>query len=721
MAKKNEHQSIIDRVISYIAEGETHCPDKHSRIEENINVYEAGPQWSKGDLEAQALKDKPAITRNSIIKVINAIANKEITDRFEPRVFGRSGADGGVSTVLDIASRWQRDMAETEHEESAAFRSAVASGYGVMHKYFDTGMWDGEGKVCDEEIPAWHMLWPARARKSNLVDRRWHVYGKTMTFAEGEYVFGDISPASKKFFRKLKKDRDIFYDTNKNTLVDTKKNTFGGLSWSQIRNGKWYNLAEEEIFVIESEWIEPKTIWRAAVPVRFAELWSLYIGEAPSIPYETVVPNPETGEEEPQQTELTREQVWGEFGPNYDLIKEILSETDIDIFEDKEELDLLIEQYEELTLEPFEDYIRVSKEIFKYAIVCDDIVIDSGERPYGFTFEFMTGWRKESREGVDFYGIIDVAKGHQDLQNAILSSMLAVYMVSPKQPLLIEEDSLPDPDQFLNEYAKPRGVAFVPAGFLSSNKMQQLDSPRFPAMMPEFLSLASSGIEEMFGLSSIDLGNQGDLRRVSGTTVQAAKSAGNTIVAVFFDSLRRFRKRYGLLNLKFITEHYSVDQLVRITGEENGPDLEQLPDTWGNVYKFDVKVEESPVSASEKMELLSKLQQVGSIDAWLEKDWVDLQMVVDNLLPGIPESFKRALSERGTQKMEVEKQLESTQTELDRITAYQTALTTYIQQNGGAELMANFELLSQQAIPMAEQMQQQYQSAQEEQAQTEEG
>lgn len=720
MAKKND-RDIIDRITAQIAEGETHCPAKHSRCEENINMYEAGPQWSAGDMALQALKEKPTITRNSIIKVINAIANKEITDRFEPRVFGRSGADNGISTVLDQASRWQRDMSECEHEESAAFRNAVASGYGVMHKYFDTGMWDGEGKIKDEEIPIWHMLWPARSRQSNLVDRRWHVYGKAMTFSEADYIFGDISPASKKFFKKLRKQKDIFDDTNKNTLVEAKKNTFGGLSWSQIRGGKWFNLAEEEVFVVESEWIEPKTIWRAAIPVRFAELWSLYITEVPSIPYETMIPNPETGVEEPQTIEITREQIWGEFGPNYEFIKELLAETEIQIFEDKKELDLFMEQYEEITLEPFEDYIRVSKEVYKYAIVCDDIVIDSGERPYGFTFEFITGWRKESRDGVDFYGIIDVAKPQQDLANSVLSSMLAVYMTSPKQPLLIEEDAMPDPDQFLNEYARPRGVAFVPPGFLKSGKYQQLESPHFPTMMPELLSLASGSIEEMFGLSSIDQGTQGDLRRVSGNVVQAAKAAGNTIVAVFFDSLRRFRKRYGLLNLKFITEHYSIEQLVRITGEENTPDVEELPDTWGNVYKFDVKVEESPVSASEKMELLSKLQQVGSIDQWLEKGWVTLPMVVQDLLPGIPESFKRSLAEMGEQETETQKQLSSVQTELDKMNAYNTAMTTFIQQNGGAELLSQFELLSQQAIPMAEQMQQEYQNAQEEQVPEQQG
>jgi hypothetical protein len=97
-----------------------------------------GEQWLSGDAERQATREKPALALNSLVKVVNAVANREIMDRIVPRVYGRNKEDNGFAQVLDAASNWQRDVSETEHEETMAFRNCVTSGYGVMHKWWDS-------------------------------------------------------------------------------------------------------------------------------------------------------------------------------------------------------------------------------------------------------------------------------------------------------------------------------------------------------------------------------------------------------------------------------------------------------------------------------------------------------------------------------------------------------------------------------------------------------
>lgn len=709
MARKKKDEDLITKIDDMIAEGNSFCPAIHSRVRENQR-YERGLQWSKGDMEKMVERDTPIIPNNSLIKVINAIANKEIIDRFESRVFGRSDFDNGVATVLDKANRWQRDMAETEHYESLAFRSSVGSGIGVMHKWFDGNMWEGEGKIVDEEVPVWSMLWPVKSRETNLSDRRWHIYGKIMAISEAEYMFGDISRKTKQTFAKINREKDIFGRDAAYKGYE-KKHATATLSWDSARKGIWYSVAEDEVWVVEAEWKETRIVWRAAVPTRFEEVWSLYTGEAPSIPYQV-----EGEDGQPQESELAQEQVFGDMAEEGKL-QELLYESEIYIFEDKEEFDMFRERYEELTGETFVDFSRPSKEIVKYAIRVDDVIVDSGERPYGFTFEFLTGWRNEGEDYTDWFGAIDVAKGPQDFKNAMLGSLLKQYMVSPKGGLMMDNNIIDNPTQFANEYAKGDAILWVKPG-VSAGKdttWRELPKPTFPPMNERLLDIAYSSIEELFGLSSIDMGNQGDLRRVSGNVVQAAKVAGNTIMAMFFDSLRKYRKRFGALNLRFLSEHYTPTQLLRIIGEENAPEIENLPDTWDNILKYDVKVEESPVSASEKMERLEKLQQVGSPDKWLDAGHITFPMMIEELVPGISESFKRKVSEFAAENNQKDQEISSLQNQMQELQAYQTALMEFMKQRDPQGVQM-FDQLASMAEPMARQMQQEYQSAQEEQA-----
>lgn len=692
--KKKEE--IVTRVMSYIREGESHCSQIHRRVLEN-QEYERGYQWSKGDTERQALRERPAIPQNSILKIINAVANREMVNRFEPRVYGRSESDSGIAQVLDASGKWQRDQAETEHEESMAFRSAVASGFGCMHKWFDGGVWGGEGQIKDEEIPIWNMLWPLRARKMDLVDRRWHVFGKIIGIPEAEYAFGD-KPDARKWFNRVGKER-VSYRGTVDEGIRSNARAFSAFSWQEIKDGFWYNLAEDQVFIVEAEWIDTKKVWRCAKPVWFDDAMSLSLGETESFEFQLETP------EGPQPVQVTADMLSQPMPNGSSFLKTILQQSAIEVFEDKASFTQFAQSYKELTGEDFEDYNPVTTEVIKYALILDDVVIDHGERPYGFTYEFMTGWRLENTNEIDFYGVVDVAKGPQDFKNAILSNMLTVYMSSPKNTLIMAESLVNNTEDFENNFARPLGVVFVKDEFFTEpQKWLKLDPPSFPSMQPELVALANDSVQELFGLSSIDLGSQSDLRRVSGTVVQSAQMAGNTIVAVFFDALRRYRKRYGMLNLKFMVQHYTPTQLLRIIGDEYSPDIEILNEqTWGDMLRYDVKVEESPTSTTEQMETLSKLQQVGSLDAMMDRGDIDFEDYLD-FIPTLPQHLKRRLKDKHQYKEQINQQLSEMQTNMDVLNAEHQMLMQFLQQQGGGEILTQFQQLLTMAQPMAQQL-----------------
>lgn len=669
-----EKKRRIDKINSFITEGTSHCEDKHKRCEE-AQRYVGGMQWSEGDLYRQMLRERPAVPFNSIKKAVEAVANREIVERYVPKVFGRDASDSGIANLLDEACRWQRDVSETEHVASMAVRAMVMGGYGCMHKYWDDTAQAGNGMIVDEDVPIWNMLWPARARQMNLADRRWHVCGKWIPKDEAEAMWGDVSRQAANFFKKGSV-KSLFADTA--SPLDNTFRRFGALSWMDIKNGQWISMAQDEIFVVESEWIENESFFRVAYPTRFDEVEAFVKGEAPSIQIENPQQDPNDPNSQPAVDIPYEQYAQMQYDQQKELLMQALFESEIQSFDDRSQINDFVKRYYEVTGDDFTDYRKVMRDVIRFGIVTQDILWDSGDRPYGFSYEFLTGWPVETRVGVDFIGMVDVAKGPQDYKNALMSNMLAMYMSSPKQPLIIEEGAVENIDTFIDQLSRPSGVATVPEGFIASNRYMTLQSPSFPPMAQELLQITSNAVDETFGLSSVDQGMQGDLRRVSGTVVQAAKTASNTIVALLFDSIRRFRRRFGLLNVKFIQDRYSPTELIRIVGSDKAADLESVTD-WGETNRFDIKIDEEPVSATERIELIDKLTRTGDLGNWVNQKYITFETMVE-LLPYIPESVKRRIKEDSKREEQFQQELQQKDDQLkqmgDQLAAWNAVVET---------------------------------------------
>lgn len=677
MAKKEnkEEKDILKMVHEFISEGTSFCQTSHDRVEENFS-YVRGEQWSKADIERQVSRERPAVPWNSVFKVVHAISNREMVERFVPKVFGSSGGDAGIANVLEEACRWQRKLSHSEHFESMAFRSAAIGGYGWMHKYWNPTASDGEGQICDEDVPIWEMLWPSRARQPNLVDRRWHIRGKWMDMDLIEALFGDTSPAANKLVKAWKNDKKhgVLVDTETSLQLGKADITLG---WEAIRAGQWINKAKEEVFVVEVEWLEIEPTFKVVVPVRMDEWIQFTNGMPIEIP----------GEEGEEPEQVTYDQ-YVSLTPieQAEFRMQILGETEIKDYKTKAELNEFIDAYENSTGEEFINYDRKGKEVVKFAIIVDNHVLETGVRPFGFSYYCITGFPFESKSGMEFFGAVDIIKGPQDYKNALLSNALAMYMSSPKATMLVEKSAFPQIDALRDQFASPSGVVQVPDNFIKGERFMMTESPRFPEMLNELIAIATTGVEESLGLSSIDIGAQGDLRRVSGTTVQAAKTASNVIVAQLFDSLRLFRKQYGLCNVKFIHYMYTIPQIIQVVGEDKLEDVQNLPDDWGNIFRYDVTIDEQPASPTELMELMDFLTRTGTIDNWLNAGHISFEDVL-RLLPQIPESEKRQMLKNRTLK----DQLTQIQQQMQEQSEMTEAMTQFVQQDeSGRELLNNF-------------------------------
>src|SRR5690606_27318932 len=121
-------------------------------------------------------------------------------------------------------------------------------------------------------------------------------------------------------------------------------------------------------------------------------------------------------------------------------------DTVMQIYDQKAEFEWAKEEIESYTGEEWEFWRKAPRQETKYAIISNDHVLEHGERPAGFTYEFLTGFPHETKSGMDWFGMVDVAKGAQDFKNKFFSNMLTLYMMSPKQHMMIEEGAIGDPD-----------------------------------------------------------------------------------------------------------------------------------------------------------------------------------------------------------------------------------------------------------------------------------
>ena len=640
----------IQWMYSCIAEASPFCEPEHKRVEEN-EKYTRGFQWADGDAARQKDKERPAIPLNDISKGLSSVANREIMDRYEPKVFGREEQDDGVAELLNSLCKWQRDQSETEHEESRAFRQTCGSGYGVMHKWWDDAASDGNGAVVDEEVALWTMLWDPKSRKQNLVDRKYHLSGKYVPIDEVMDRWGDN--------RKVK--RDLKNLVSSGSKGNGSAPTGGTASdsrwgWNDVTKGRWFISSRQEVFLVEFEWKENKKVWKVAYPVRWDEWAAFTDGSSPSIQWV------EQDQAEPQimdQNTFASMDDWS----RKNFASSILADTDFKVIENKAELDMMQEQHLGWTGMELEATAKMKEEV-KFMIVVKDIILAEGVRPQGFTYEFLTGIPYEQKDGMRYYGFVDMAKGPQDMKNVLYSNLLTQYMTSNKGILMMEEGMVENPSQFSNDYAKLNGLVFMPDGSLAQwdQRTKTIATSQFPQMTRELLAIVESGVESMLGINSLD----GDLRRIAGTVAEQANKASATILAVYFDSLKRFRKRFGMLNIRFLQIAYKPKEMARIVGGDIAQALAGVTE-WPDINRMDVKVEESPTTVSEQMDAVKTLVSSGTLQNWTEGPNPKMAFAdAVDMMQNLPKSVRERIKKNSKQMEEFSSTIQNLQSELQK-------------------------------------------------------
>lgn len=237
----------------------------------------------------------------------------------------------------------------------------------------------------------------------------------------------------------------------------------------------------------------------------------------------------------------------------------------------------------------------------------------------GFKFKAITGYRDRNRR--QWVGLVRAMRDPQRWANALFSSVLNSIQTSGKG-IMAERGAFDNDQQAETDWANAGRIVWLKTGALSG--VGPRVTPKPPALMPTGVeALMQFAMQSLRDVSGINVEMLGLADRGQAASLEyQRRQAATTILAPFFDGLRRYRKDQGRLLLHLIRDYLSDGRLIRIAG----PDYERYVPLIrrDDVLEFDIIVDDAPASPNQKEASWAILQQMLpllmkqplSIEAW---------------------------------------------------------------------------------------------------------
>jgi hypothetical protein len=257
--------------------------------------------------------------------------------------------------------------------------------------------------------------------------------------------------------------------------------------------------------------------------------------------------------------------------------------------------------------------VKIEQNKFYEAFVCGNVILETGPiEANKFTLNCVTG--KRDRNKNTFFGVVRSMIDPQMWGNKFFVQIMHIINTSAKGGLMYETDSFANPRKALEDWAKPNAALEVKRGALANGAIQERESKNYPQGIDRLMEFVFNSMPQTSGINLEMLGLV--QRDQPGVLEAQRKKAGYAILAVFFDSLRRYRKMKGRLRLFYIQNYMSDGRLIKIKGKDSTEKYIPLVKQ-ADTATYDVIVDEAPMSPNQKeatwqmlmglMPLLSKM------------------------------------------------------------------------------------------------------------------
>ena len=251
--------------------------------------------------------------------------------------------------------------------------------------------------------------------------------------------------------------------------------------------------------------------------------------------------------------------------------------------------------------------VKIEQKVYYEAVLCGSVFLQkkSPIEAKAFRFKCITG--KRDRNANIFYGAVRAMVDPQMWGNKFFVQIMHILNTAAKGGLLYEQDSFVNPKKALEDWSKPDAAIELKRGAISGQSVAVTERKPsvFPAGTEKMMEFALNNLPQTSGINLELLGLVE--REQPGVLEMQRKKAGYAILAVFFDSLRRYRKSKGRLRLYFIQNYISDGRLIRIKGKDSTMKYVPLVKQQ-DTATYDVIVDEAPMAPNQKEQTWAMLQ-----------------------------------------------------------------------------------------------------------------
>lgn len=250
-------------------------------------------------------------------------------------------------------------------------------------------------------------------------------------------------------------------------------------------------------------------------------------------------------------------------------------------------------------------YIKQKRRKYKIAYVAGAQLLEVVDSPVqsGFLFNCITGLRNRNEN--TWFGLMRLMIDPQRWANKWLSQIMHILNSNSKGGLLAEKDAFENQTKAEKEWADPQAITWLRAGALSGGKIEQKKMAEVPAGFHMLMQQAIEAISDTPGVNAELMGVVS--REQPGILEMTRKQAGVTMLGMFFDALRRYRKAQGRVMADLVRDYISDGRKIRIIGPEGKPEVIALMKDQLS-FTTDIVIDDAPNSPSMKDKVFTVMQ-----------------------------------------------------------------------------------------------------------------
>lgn len=249
-------------------------------------------------------------------------------------------------------------------------------------------------------------------------------------------------------------------------------------------------------------------------------------------------------------------------------------------------------------------YQKTTTRAYIQAFVSGEKILDIMPCPCdrSFTFRCMTGIRDRNKS--HWFGLWSLMIDPQRWANKWLSQIMHILNSNAKGGLLVEDGATDNVRELEDKWAASDSVIHLNPGGLQ--KIQEKGQNQYPNGIDRLMTYAVDSIPDTAGVSLEFMGIAD--RMQAGYLEAQRKQSSISVLAPYFDGLRRYRKEQGRVLAHFIVTYLADGRLVRIAGDSAAQYVPLLRDRLTLIN--DVVVDDAPTSPNMKEKTFAILIEI---------------------------------------------------------------------------------------------------------------